>query len=123
MNVSRRGLLGMFAAGAAAAIVTPGVLMPIKPRLVVRAPYNPDVYAEFLRARAEAMAAQRGVRYERLETSYPVVDYLLPREGDTVTLNGQEYTFTTQPQAMRWRRPNDQLLTIIPNLPGGRPVG
>ncbi len=33
MNVSRRGLLGMFAAGAGAAIIrTPGLLMPIKPQ-------------------------------------------------------------------------------------------
>lgn len=35
IEVSRRGLLGMFAAGAAAAIVrTPGLLMPVKPALI-----------------------------------------------------------------------------------------
>lgn len=35
MNLSRRGLLGMLAAGAGAAIIrTPGLLMPIKPTLV-----------------------------------------------------------------------------------------
>lgn len=31
--ISRRGLLGMFAAGAAAAIVRPGLIMPIKPAI------------------------------------------------------------------------------------------
>ncbi len=37
LEISRRGLLGMFAAGTAAAIIrTPGLLMPIKPKLVVR---------------------------------------------------------------------------------------
>lgn len=32
---SRRGLLGMLAAGVGAAIVRPGLLMPIKPRLAI----------------------------------------------------------------------------------------
>lgn len=35
MQVSRRGILGMLSAGAAAAIVRPGLIMPIKPQLVV----------------------------------------------------------------------------------------
>lgn len=36
MNITRRGLLGMFAAGTAAAIIrTPGLLMPIKSKLIV----------------------------------------------------------------------------------------
>ncbi len=34
MQVSRRGLLGMLAVGVGAAIVRPGVLMPVKPALV-----------------------------------------------------------------------------------------
>lgn len=33
-NISRRGLLGMLAAGIGAAIVAPGIIMPIKPKLV-----------------------------------------------------------------------------------------
>jgi hypothetical protein len=35
VNISRRGLLGMFAAGVGAAIVAPSILMPIKPSLVI----------------------------------------------------------------------------------------
>ena len=35
INLSRRGLLGMLAAGVGAAIVRPGVLMPIKPAFEV----------------------------------------------------------------------------------------
>lgn len=34
LNVSRRGLIGMFAAGVGAAIVRPGLLMPVKPALL-----------------------------------------------------------------------------------------
>lgn len=47
MITSRRGLLGMFAASAAAAIVrTPGLLMPIKPALVIGC----DDHGEHLKA-------------------------------------------------------------------------
>lgn len=36
INLSRRGLIGMFAAGVGAAIIrTPGLIMPVKPKLVV----------------------------------------------------------------------------------------
>ena len=34
LTISRRGLLGIFAAGVSAAIVRPGLIMPIKPALV-----------------------------------------------------------------------------------------
>lgn len=36
IEVSRRGLIGMLAAGVAASIVRPGLLMPIKPALQTR---------------------------------------------------------------------------------------
>jgi hypothetical protein len=39
INLSRRGLLGMLAAGVGAAIVSPGLIMPIKPALT-RAPID-----------------------------------------------------------------------------------
>lgn len=40
MNLSRRGLLGMFAAGVGAAIITtPGVLMPARNIIVPKARY------------------------------------------------------------------------------------
>lgn len=36
MSLSRRGLLGMLAAGVGAAIVRPGLLMPVKPALIIQ---------------------------------------------------------------------------------------
>lgn len=41
INVSRRGLIGMLAAGVGAAIVRPGIIMPIKPQISTRV--NPDL--------------------------------------------------------------------------------
>jgi len=60
INLSRRGLLGMFAAGAAAAIINPGVLMPVKPKLVLAPPPMPtsvsriQQFSDILNATLEA---------------------------------------------------------------------
>lgn len=44
--ITRRGLMGMFAAGVGAAIIrTPGLVMPIRPAINVPPPFTLDDYA------------------------------------------------------------------------------
>lgn len=67
LDLSRRGLIGMLAAGAGAAIIrTPGLLMPIKP--------------------LRATGKQGTIIFETN-----------PLPGDTVTINGQLYEFRNNP--------------------------
>ncbi len=99
---SRRGLLGMFAAGAAAAIVrTPGLLMPIKAdrltiREIVERAYerisNPPVMLAWrMLGEMPIMAAPD---YSRLhEVEFP----RNPKPGDTVTINGRLYLAASGP--------------------------
>ncbi len=71
MQVSRRGLLGMLAAGAGAAIIrTPGLLMPIKTQFV---------------------EIEQNFGFIEFTGFTPLYN---PNSGDTVTLNGVEYQFT-----------------------------
>ncbi len=78
MQVSRRGLFGILAAGASAAIIrTPGLLMPIKPAKMLTLD---DFARRVLNPAMETLAGH---------VTFPSN----PMHGDTLTLNGQEFLF------------------------------
>lgn len=98
MIATRRGLLGMFAAGAAAAIVRPGLLMPVKP---VRRYMTLIDYAERVGNPAmEAHIAQLSQAIFYGDDDFKDVAFQgfmgfgsTPIPGDTLTLNGETFTF------------------------------
>lgn len=126
MNLSRRGLLGMFAASAGAAIITSGVLMPVKPALVRATvpelePF-PD-YMAYLRDRAAALAARRGILYDAAgrPTLAPPPDVAL---GTTVHVGSRTYEVTQMRTAssLGWVAHERVPLIDYAGLPGRRPA-
>lgn len=56
LNASRRGLLGMFAAGVAASIVRSGIVMPIKPGLAISSRNFTNDEMSFLEGMSQTIA-------------------------------------------------------------------
>lgn len=98
MNVSRRGLFGILAAGASAAIIrTPGLLMPIKPldSTFTLTWSEPSIYSYRLSRATEQTLFYGDVDAAPVQFTGLATFYSAPAAGDTLTLNGRKYDFVS----------------------------